>query len=206
VDADLAQLLAEMETRIREELLQELRNQVQVTTATRSTSLGDKDGSSGWPDTEKPYQRPSRRMQHFGFRSVPPKNAAKVMLLVGGGNASEVTVAEGSDGFGPGDLGDGAASLFSSGDARVVADGADVVVNEGTAKVGRLGDATGSGSLVAVATQVGPTATVVFTFVPQGGGAPVAWFTLACTGTVTPGTYTLPLPGKITAGADHFKA
>ena len=77
--------------------------------------------------------------------------------------------------------------------------------NGGTAKVGRVGDATGSGSLVAVVAQTGPTVTVTITFVPEGGGTPVSWFAFSATGTGTPGTYTLALPGKITAGADHLK-
>lgn len=79
-----------------------------------------------------------------------------------------------------------------------------ITIGTGTAHAAaRETDATGSGSVTAVVAQAGPTVTVTFAFVPQGGGAPVPWFAFSATGAGTPGTYTMNLPGKIMAGSAH---
>lgn len=123
---DIPRLIREQIAALEQRLVQRIANQIQITTVSRSTAKGEEDGAEGWPDSGKAYQRSTRRMQHFGFRSRPPKNSAAVMLLVGGGNASEVTVAEGSDGYGPEDLAEGEAALFS------MADGTEILVKKGT--------------------------------------------------------------------------
>lgn len=150
---DWSRLIRDKVSEAEARVMQFTRNIVQVTTVTRSTAKGDEDGADGWPDAGKAYQRSPRRMQHFGFRSRPPKNSAAVMLLVGGGNGSEITVAEGGDGYGPTDLADGEAALYSKKTGATIiirsdgkieitpGAGADIVLNGGTAKVNRSGDA-----------------------------------------------------------------
>lgn len=72
------------------------------------------------------------------------------------------------------------------------ANGKDMVVNGGSAKVAREGDSVDGGTITAtVATAPGP---VTFIYTPAGGGTPVTSTTLTLSG------------GKITAGAANFKA
>lgn len=100
-------------------IIAELRNLIQITTMNRSTSAGEEDGADGYPDAGSAYSRAPRRWQHFGLRTVPPRNVAALMLLVNGGAAAEATVAEDSSGFGP-TVEQGGSALFSSADDCVV--------------------------------------------------------------------------------------
>lgn len=90
-----------------------------------------------------------------------------------------------------------------NGDIKIDADGAVHVqtAGGGAQPIARKEDPTGTGTLVAALAQAGPVVTVTLTWVPEGGGMPVPWFTFSATGTGTAGTYNLPLPGKITDGS-----
>lgn len=110
---DVLRILREQITALEERVRQYVRNQIQVSTVSRSTALGNDDGATGLPDTEQAYQRSPRRFQHFGFRSRPPKNTATLLLLVGGGQSAAVTAAEYDDTYGPSDLADGEMAIYS---------------------------------------------------------------------------------------------
>lgn len=188
-----------------------------------TTLTGHGDQLEGDGDTSDPIlsQRVARRMFPYGFDARPPAGAEAVTVQAGGGGKG-IMVGARIDGHAPSDLEVGEVGLYSafnssvlradkSGNTKInsaTVDGTpgNVVVNAGTLKVARRTDPTGSGTLVAVVAQAGPTVTVTFSWVPQGGGAPVPWFAFSATGTGTPGTYNLPLPGKITDGAPHFLA
>lgn len=206
---DVPRLIRETVAAAEARVTQALRNLIQITTVSRSTAQGEADGADGWPDAGKPYQRSTRRMQHFGFRSRPPKNTAAVMLLVGGSSSSEVTVAEGSDGYGPTDLASGAASLFSSGDARVVVDGADVTVNDGNKKVATDQTPLSNGTIAMTAATAGapPVTTVAFTFTPPGGTPSVIGTLVFTSGVLTGNTPgSVAMTGKVNGGSPHFLA
>ncbi len=54
-----------------------------------------------------------RRMQHFGFRSRPPKGVAAIRLGNFEAASNSVVVAEDSERYGPGDLADGEVALYN---------------------------------------------------------------------------------------------
>ncbi len=54
-----------------------------------------------------------RRMQHFGFRSRPPKGVAAIRLGNFEAASNSVVVAEDSSRYGPGDLEDGEMALYN---------------------------------------------------------------------------------------------
>jgi hypothetical protein len=108
-DRTLRQELQAMERR----LMQHVANQIRQTQITNPSTDGEEDGAAGLPNSGGSYQRTPRRWQHFGFRSVPPNDAGAVMLLVGGGSASEITLAEDSTGYGPA-LAKGEVAIFST--------------------------------------------------------------------------------------------
>ncbi len=154
-----------------------------------------------------------RRMQHFGFRSRPPKGVAVIRLGNYEAAGNSVIVAEESDRYGPGDLEDGEVALYNKvtgteiridvdGNIKIDAGpGKDVIVNGGTAKVARVGDQiTASSPIVTWASQVDAALTTL-------SGA---------SGAVVP-VFSAPSPAfgaeagtsnnlaSITEGADNFK-
>jgi phage gp45-like len=54
-----------------------------------------------------------QRMQHFGFRSRPPKNVWAIRLGNHEAASNSVVIAEDSDRYGPGDLEDGEVALYN---------------------------------------------------------------------------------------------
>lgn len=212
----LATALARLE-KLRSDLTQMVRNQVQWTEFTRSTSRGFDEGAGGRPTSERAYDRDPRRMQHAGFRSVPPKGARGVLLQVEGGAARCVTVAEDAPDAGPQDLESGETAIFATtstagkvvcdkdGDVNIDAHaGRDVIVNEGALEVARrtdpvsiTGGSFSSSSLtLSVKDSLGNAGTLVVTV--AAGALAVAAVGL------TPGAFTMH--GTISDGADHFKA
>ena len=133
----------------------------------------------------------ARRMQHFGFRSRPPKGVSAIRLGNYQAASNSVIVAEDSDRFGPGDLADGEMAIYNKvsgttilldkdGNIKITAgSGADVVVNGGTSAIGRVNDA-------------------VQVTIPTG-----SFLTAASGGVLNAAPVTVT--GKITAGAPHFK-
>jgi len=151
-----------------ERLRQYVRNQIQVSTVSRSTALGKDDGATGLPDTEEAYQRSPRRFQHFGFRSRPPKNTATLLLLVGGGQSAAVTAAEYDDTYGPLDLADGEVAIYSKASGASVKIDANGKITVTAAANQAVQVQAGTGANVTI--DAGTGGSVVL----QGGSLPVA--------------------------------
>lgn len=109
---DWSRIIREEIEKAERRINQRLANLVQQTQVSNPTPDGNEDGTENWPSTSGRSQRSPRRVQHFGFRSVPPKDTSTIMLLVGAGATSEVTVAEDSSGYGP-TLAAGEVAIFS---------------------------------------------------------------------------------------------
>jgi hypothetical protein len=155
-----------------------------------------------------------RRVWPFGLRSVPPDGSEGIVLTLNGGRRSggaAVLIAAENLKYGPGKLEGGETALYSQFDAVVLLDkggnikitakgGADVVVNGGSANVGRVGDEVGWLVLQFTPTMAGQVCTLVYWSAVDPGALP----TLPTVLPPAPGTYKQQL--KITKGAEHFKA
>lgn len=165
--------------------------------------------SIGGAEDGRPWQRQIAVLQHYGFRSTLPAQAQVVTVPLGGSPLQEVAIASELPSAGPapatGDVvvycQDGNTVTVQANGATVKIDGGgDVVVNGGTAKVARVGDAVGY---------------LVITYAPIPPGGTVAVTAVAWSATIPGGAVTPPVPGTpgvyyqpitITAGAPHFKA
>lgn len=105
--------------RIREELREQIRqaraNAAQFTRITKASADGTKDSVHGHRTQgsgEQDYDFFVRRMQHFGFRSVPLAGVWAIRLPAGRG-ANGVTVAEDSTRYGPTNLNPGEVALYN---------------------------------------------------------------------------------------------
>lgn len=177
----------------------------------RSTSLGKNDECDGRGSQKGGI--PVRRVWPFGLRSVPPDGSEGIVLTLNGGRRSggaAVLIAAENLKYGPDKLAGGETSLYSQFDAVVLLDkdgnikitaksGADVVVNGGSANVGRVGDEVGWLVLQYTPTMVGQVCTLVYWSAVDPGVLP----TLPTVLPPPPGTYKQQL--KITKGAEHFK-
>lgn len=146
-----------------------------------------------------------RRMQHFGFRSRPPKGVAVIRLGNHEAASNSVVIAEESERYGPSDLADGEVAIYNKTtgtEIRIDADGnitidagsgADVIVNGGTAKVARVGDTLTTSALLTTWAQA------VEVFI--NGLVPGTISTLWAAGPGQAGSL-----GDIETGADNFKA
>ena len=155
-----------------------------------STALGISDTNSGYPvDVGEPsYQYTSRRMQHFGFRSVPPPGCEVVRVASGGGGANTLTVAEESQAYGPGNLEVGESAIYSTASGAIVkvnnqgdvivtpAAGRNVIVADGLVFAARVGDSVSVTIPSGAIQDVGPTlpaASVVVTGTITAGSSKV---------------------------------
>ncbi len=152
---------------------------------------------------EKAQQRAVRVLQSFGFRSTPLVNGAESVVVASrAGTSNSIAVVVDNQQVGPTDLKEGESCVYNSKDVdgtkcRVHLDeNADVVVNGGSAKVGRVGDACKIKSVAL-------------------GGHLALWMSQAegfinatAPGTIVPLSATfLADPGiDIADGAPHFKA
>lgn len=178
----------------------------------QTSSLGDQDfveRSDGTdPDTKQKTQRPVTRQEPWGHRGRPPKGVRALCLKFGSSNVVFIGVAP-TQAYGPQDLDVGEVAVYNvskalirlwkDGHLTVDADtGKDVVVNGGSAKVGRVGDTVDIGTFAFTSTPAaGPGVsggTAVLTWTPPGGGSPV---------TIPPSGS--DLTGKISSGAPNFK-
>lgn len=179
------------------------------------------------------------RFQNYGFTSVPLEGAEAVVLSVGGHRDHCLVVAMDDRRYRlrdlePGEVAvfhkDGAkvhlkadgsveltskdgAKLYLQADGTVAAtpkSGSDVVLAEGTAKVVRVGDSTGTGSLSMLTAPVPgtPATLVTFQWTPEGGGVPqiIGTITLTTAGGTAKAEEPVALVGKTTSGAEHVKA
>lgn len=187
------------------------------TLVSTASSIGEGDAVEGsddanqLPSQEQRGQRPVTRIDPFGFRSRPPKGVRALWLRLGSSNIVFLGIAP-TEKYGPQDLGVGDSAIYSTADGAVIkidSDGkitivsstgqkvtidgdGDVVVNGGTQKVARVDDSVNAGSVTAT-TQITGEA-IVFQYTTAGGVGPVGGTTMNMTG------------GKITSGADKFKA
>lgn len=196
-----------------------------ATLVTAPSSLGDRDGvekvdGARDPDGTK-GQRPVVRAQPFGWNGVPPKGLRVFWLRLGSGNVIMFGIVP-QQAYGPQNLESGESAGYNAipgcqqvfdknGNVKITSgtpsggSQGDVQVNGGTAKVGRVGDNVDAGTLSTLIAVVGPLVTVTQSWIPPGGGTPSQVFTFSATGSGTPGTTVVPLTGKISSGADHFK-
>lgn len=160
---------------------------------------------------EKPQPQPVRILQNFGFRSVLRQGAGEgVVIAPRGGPANAVAVAVDDQQLGPADLKEGESAQYcKAAGTRIwldengvihvdAASGQDVIVNGGSAKVGRVGDGCGWLVIQYTATMAGLVVTAVYWSSTNPGLPPLGVIP------PPPGTYQQEL--SITAGADHFKA
>lgn len=175
-----------------------------VLTPISSTSAGgERDAAAGPsqdPDTRLPYQR----IEPYGFAGVPPTGVLGWVVSVMRSATGRVLGGVHAKRYRPADLAEGESAQYSSVNPKAVhadanghtkitssqpegaATQGDVLVNGGTAKVGRVGDKvnrTGTFALWVAAVRTGITG---------AGGA-------------DPGDCPVDI-GNIGAGADHFKA
>jgi phage gp45-like len=131
---------------------------VSYTRVAKSSAGGSDDEVEGRSEPNEPsYQIPVRRMWPFGIRSRPPAGVEAIVVLVNGGGTRAVMVSAESAKYGPSDLDDGESALYnktaavirlwSDGHVSIDADNADVVVNQGSAKVHRVGDQGDGGTI-----------------------------------------------------------
>ncbi len=109
---------------------------------------GHKTGGAG----EEEYDYEVRRLQHFGFRSRPPKDVWTLRVAASGGATNGATVAEDSTRYGPSDLEDGEVALYNKvsglqirfdkdGNVRITcASGKKVLINRGGRGIARADD------------------------------------------------------------------
>lgn len=171
---------------------------------------GDAGVDPGAADNEQKGQRKVIRVQPWGFNGAPPQNLRSLTLRLGSSNLFWVGIGP-TQAYGPQDLDVGETAVYAISKAIMrlwkagklsldsdTGQGADVVVNGGTAKVSRVGDTVDCGWLVFTPN------------VPPGGAASLAFLPPDTIPTPTPALFPpplvlLPLTGKISSGADHFK-
>lgn len=191
---------------LREYSRQLVANAIQFTQFTRSTSSGEHDKVAGYRSEgvgEEDYDYEVRRVQHFGFRSRPPKDVWTVRLATTGGATNNVTVGEDSTRYGPSDLEDGEVALFNSVSGLEVrfdnkgninarsAPGQQVSLQGGDRGVARLNDSVDCGTLIFVP---GPSAAL--SYVPPGGQMPP----------IPQGGATIALKGVIASASEKTKS
>jgi hypothetical protein len=180
------------------------------TLTAKSSALGENDAvetadDDADPTTHQKGQRPVTRVLPFGMGSRPPARLRSLWLRLGASNVVFVGIAP-TEGYGPQDLDVGETAIYNaaktivrlwkSGKLTLDADAtqsADVVVNGGTQKVGRVGDTVDLGKWSVTITSGAISAISVLL---PGTSTPV---TIATSPAAT------ALSGQISSGADHFK-
>lgn len=165
---------------------------------------------------------PIQIKQHYGFRSRPKVGSEVYGMAVAGGAANMVSVATETPGTGPGNQEEGDVELYSEHGQRVIlsSDGglylngsADVIVNGGSAPVGRVGDQVKVGKLrwfMQTDMAMPPQTEFKVTYIANQAGAieqTLANFKIANVTLINPtsgNTNEVELVGKITTGAPHF--
>jgi phage gp45-like len=202
---DLFEHVARLRADLREFARQLVANAIQFTQLTRSTSSGEHDKVAGYRTEgvgETAYDYEVRRLQHFGFRSRPPKDVWVLRVAATGGATNNATVAEDSTRYGPSDLGDGEVALYNSvrglevrfdsdGNIKLQsASGKLVSLQGGDRGVAREQDSVDCGTLIFVP---GPSAAL--SYVQPGGQMPP----------IPQGATTIALKGVISSASDKTK-
>jgi len=157
------ELLRQARAEFRDLVRQMIANALQFTRFTRSSSSGARDAVAGHPTgpDEERYDYEVRRLQHFGFRSVPPADTVALRVAACGGATNGVTVAEDSQRYGPSDLEHGEVALFNTVEGLVIlldkngsvrvrsAVGQKVELQGGARGIARLGDEIAAASALA---------------------------------------------------------
>jgi phage gp45-like len=191
----IAEAVAEAKAEMREQFREMIWNLVQFGPVSLSSSSGEDDKVEGLTkdgEDDKAYDYQVKRMQHFGFRSRPPKDVWAIRIGIGGGSTNNATVAEESDQYGPSDLEDGEVAIYNkvTGTEIRFDENGDVIVNGGTKKIARVDDTAKAAA--AMKTWMGQ----VETGITGGGGvapSPAA------------STFADVAIAVINSGADHFK-
>jgi phage gp45-like len=112
----MSDVLRLLKAETRDLVRQVVANAIQFSRFTLSSSSGEHDQVAGHhtegPDEES-YDYEVRRLQHFGFRSRPPKDVWALRVAASGGATNGATVAEDSTRYGPSDLEDGEVALYN---------------------------------------------------------------------------------------------
>jgi len=189
------------------------------TKLSNDTATGENDAVEGWPTegAEPRGQQKVRRTSSWGVAGRPPAGVLTAVVRALAGSAAGVIVGIATGKYGRQDLKTGETQLYckvagcelyldENGKLQInSAAGQDTVVNGGSKAVGRVDDATGTGTLSC--TVAGPALgvyTLTLLWTPQGGGTPTTLASWTAPG-ATPGS-PATLVGKITAGAARFKA
>jgi phage gp45-like len=198
-------------TQLEARLNQRIANLIKLAPVALATSDGKADGVEGLPSDES-FQMQSQRIQHAGFRSRPPAQSQAVLVEAEGSAVKLIQIAE-DDGLAsrvPLDEGESAVYSPNEPGCRAYFDkngvlhlngmagelAADVIVNNGTEKVARVGDHGNVGTLqLTVAGASGVTIAAVYTD-PDG-----TVHTIPASASIT-----ISLANKNTEGADNFKA
>lgn len=165
---------------------------------------------------------PIRIKQHYGFRSRPKVGSEVYGMAVAGGAANMVSVATETPGTGPDNQDEGDVEVYSEHGQRIIlsSDGGlylngnlDVIVNGGSAPVGRVGDQVKVGKLrwfMQTDMSMPPQTEFKITYLANQTGATeqtLANFKIANVTLINPtsgNTNEVELVGKITTGAPHL--
>ena len=191
-----------------------------MTTTTANSADGTRDAVENYslPDEDK-TQEPSRRIAPWGLAGVPLTGLTGLVVRVLGNAAQSALVGIAHPQYARSTLAEGETQLYcKTAGAEVYLDkdgknninsasGQDIVLNAGTAKVGRVGDGVGNGTLAfTVVMGVGALAlaiaSITVLYTPGDGSAPQTVGPLM-TGNLT-GLVTIK--EKIVAGAANVKA
>jgi len=169
---------------IRDLIRQFIFNALEFTKYTLSSKLGDADKVAGHEKADRDdeeYDLDARRMQHFGFRSRPPKGTQCIRISVGGGATNSAIIAEDpGDRYGPGDLEDGETALYNTkvpkalhvtkdGDTAINSKDGQLVKLQGGGKGLVLKDMRADAGKLVFAFVPGPTATLSITYTDPDG-------------------------------------
>ena len=160
----LRELRAELKASFRDALF----NLLEYSKYTLSSALGDADkveGHAKGDATDKEYALEARRFQHFGLRTRPPKGTPAIRASVGGMTNSVILAEDPGDRYGPQDLEDGEAALYSTVEKcliRLLKSG-DITITSGDGKLVKL---QGGGKGVVLKDMHADAGTFVFAFVP----------------------------------------
>lgn len=154
-------MLSELRQELKEYVRQVVANVIQFTYVTVATATGHGDATEGYNTVsgEPSSQYQTRRMQHFGFRSVPPAGTAAIRLHSNAGPSNAATVAEENPNYGPTNLASGETCIFCKASGAsvklnkdgkitlnaatgqdITADGTHINLNSGSVGVARLND------------------------------------------------------------------